>query len=271
MIREIHASRVAPMALPRVHAELRLGSRHPGRPQASRAADASRGPPGCDPAASTGHHPTRPSTRCPMTIWWPASSPLTAPTGSGWRTSPSTPPTRARSICAVVIDAWNRQVVGQSIADHLRAELVVDAFDMACWRRRPARRSDGPPQRPRHPIHVVGVRSAAPPRRPARLDGHRRRRPRQRRRRELLRDPADRAPRPPPLDHATPARASASSSGSRSSTTSSAGTRPSACSTPSPTHKTARTPLRHDLHHHTPGDRRTGGTPPSSSTDARPR
>jgi putative transposase len=28
---------------------------------------------------------------------------------------------------AVVIDAWNRQVVGHSIADHLRAELVVDA------------------------------------------------------------------------------------------------------------------------------------------------
>lgn len=38
---------------------------------------------------------------------------------------------------AVVIDAWNRQVVGQSIADHLRAELVVDALDMACWRQRP--------------------------------------------------------------------------------------------------------------------------------------
>jgi putative transposase len=37
----------------------------------------------------------------------------------------------------VVIDAWNRQVVGHSIADRLRAELVVDALDMACWRRRP--------------------------------------------------------------------------------------------------------------------------------------
>lgn len=31
----------------------------------------------------------------------------------------------------------DRQVVGRSIADHLRAELVVDALDMACWRRRP--------------------------------------------------------------------------------------------------------------------------------------
>jgi putative transposase len=47
-------------------------------------------------------------------------------------------PTRAGKVyCAVVIDAWNRQVVGHSIADHLRAELVVDALDMACWRQRP--------------------------------------------------------------------------------------------------------------------------------------
>jgi putative transposase len=39
-------------------------------------------------------------------------------------------------LCAV-LDAWSRRVVGWSIADHLRAELVVDALDMARWRRRP--------------------------------------------------------------------------------------------------------------------------------------
>lgn len=38
---------------------------------------------------------------------------------------------------AVVIDAWSRRVVGWSIADHLRSELVVDALEMACLRRRP--------------------------------------------------------------------------------------------------------------------------------------
>ena len=38
---------------------------------------------------------------------------------------------------AVVIDAWSRRVVGWSIADHMRAELVADAIDMATWRRRP--------------------------------------------------------------------------------------------------------------------------------------
>lgn len=38
---------------------------------------------------------------------------------------------------AVVLDAWSRRVIGWSIADHLRTELVVDALDMACWRRKP--------------------------------------------------------------------------------------------------------------------------------------
>jgi putative transposase len=38
---------------------------------------------------------------------------------------------------AVVVDAWSRRVIGWSIADHMRAELVVDALQMALWRRRP--------------------------------------------------------------------------------------------------------------------------------------
>ncbi len=38
---------------------------------------------------------------------------------------------------AVVVDAWARRVVGWSIADHLRAELVADAVQMATWRRCP--------------------------------------------------------------------------------------------------------------------------------------
>jgi putative transposase len=38
---------------------------------------------------------------------------------------------------AVVLDAFSRRVVGWSIADHIRSELVVDAVQMATWRRRP--------------------------------------------------------------------------------------------------------------------------------------
>jgi putative transposase len=47
-------------------------------------------------------------------------------------------PTREGKVyAAVVLDAWNREAVGWSITDHLRAEMVCDAFDMARWRRRP--------------------------------------------------------------------------------------------------------------------------------------
>src|SRR5450759_1619909 len=35
------------------------------------------------------------------------------------------------------MDVFSRQIVGWSIADHIRAELVVDALQMATWKRRP--------------------------------------------------------------------------------------------------------------------------------------
>jgi putative transposase len=38
---------------------------------------------------------------------------------------------------AVVLDVFSRRVVGWSIADHLRTELVADALDMARLRRKP--------------------------------------------------------------------------------------------------------------------------------------
>jgi len=39
--------------------------------------------------------------------------------------------------CAAVLDGYSRRIVGWSIADHLRTELVVDALQMARWRRSP--------------------------------------------------------------------------------------------------------------------------------------
>ncbi len=38
---------------------------------------------------------------------------------------------------AAVLDVYSRRIVGWSIADHLRSELVVDALEMARWRRQP--------------------------------------------------------------------------------------------------------------------------------------
>jgi len=38
--------------------------------------------------------------------------------------------------CAV-IDEWSRRIVGWSVADHMRSELVVDALEMARWQRSP--------------------------------------------------------------------------------------------------------------------------------------
>jgi len=38
---------------------------------------------------------------------------------------------------AVVLDAWSRKVVGWSMANHLRTELVLDALEMAVGQRRP--------------------------------------------------------------------------------------------------------------------------------------
>src|SRR5688500_2282366 len=38
---------------------------------------------------------------------------------------------------AVVIDCFSRRCVGWAMADHMRADLVVDALEMALWQRRP--------------------------------------------------------------------------------------------------------------------------------------
>ena len=48
-------------------------------------------------------------------------------------------PTSAEFVyLAVALDAWSRKIVGWSMANHLRAELVVDALEMALGQRRPA-------------------------------------------------------------------------------------------------------------------------------------
>ncbi|WP_425432380.1 IS3 family transposase [Geodermatophilus amargosae] len=48
------------------------------------------------------------------------------------------PTAEGKVYCAAVLDVFSRTVVGWSIADHMRTELVVDALEMARWRRRPS-------------------------------------------------------------------------------------------------------------------------------------
>ena len=55
-----------------------------------------------------------------------------------WVTDITEHPTREGKVyCAAVLDVYSRRIVGWSIADHLRGELVVDALEMARWRRTP--------------------------------------------------------------------------------------------------------------------------------------
>jgi hypothetical protein len=55
-----------------------------------------------------------------------------------WCTDITEHPTRSGKVyCCAVLDVFSRVVVGWSIADHMRSDLVVDALQMATWRRRP--------------------------------------------------------------------------------------------------------------------------------------
>ena len=62
---------------------------------------------------------------------------------------------RGSCIYLAVIDGWSRRVVGWSMARHLRAELVLDALEMALWNRRPSLGLIHHPDR--LPIHQPGV------------------------------------------------------------------------------------------------------------------
>jgi putative transposase len=135
-IKRIHAASQATYGAPRIHAELRLehGIRV-GRKRVARlmkaAGIAGVRPrkrwkttiriPGVTPATDLVERQFRPPS---ANVLWVADVTYLR-TGEGWL------------YLAAVQDAYSRQIVGWSMATHMRATLVVDALEMALQRRRP--------------------------------------------------------------------------------------------------------------------------------------
>ena len=132
-IRNIHASSRGTYGVPRVHAELRLGRGvRCGRKRIARLMRAER---------LYGVYRRRGKRARPAPAVhddlvrrrFVADAPDRL-----WLTDITEHPTREGKVyCAAVLDVYSRRIVGWSIADHLRGELVVDALEMARWRRRP--------------------------------------------------------------------------------------------------------------------------------------
>ena len=135
-VRTVHASSRETYGAPRVHAELRAGGDKHGRKRIARLmreaglVGASRRRGGI--TTTRRDQDARPApdlvdrnfvASAPNQLW--VADITFVPTASGFL------------YLAVVLDAWSRKVVGWAMANHLRAELVVDALEMAVGQRRP--------------------------------------------------------------------------------------------------------------------------------------
>jgi putative transposase len=135
-VRTIHISSRETYGAPRVHAELRAGGEKHGRKRIARLmrgaglVGASRRRGGV--TTTRRDQDARPAPDLvdrdftaagPDQLW--VADITFVPTASGFL------------YLAVVLDAWSRKIVGWSMANHLRAELVLDALEMAVGQRRP--------------------------------------------------------------------------------------------------------------------------------------
>jgi putative transposase len=135
-VRTIHASSRETYGAPRVHAELQAGGEKHGRKRIARLMRAAglvgasrrrngvtttRRDPDARPAPDL---VDRDFTATGPNQLWVADITF-VPTANGFL------------YLAVVLDAWSRKIVGWAMATHLRAELVVDALEMAIGQRRP--------------------------------------------------------------------------------------------------------------------------------------
>ena len=133
-IATVHAASRGTYGAPRVHAELRLGLGIAcGRKRVARLMRQQGLAGVCHHRKGRGHRPVpavhedlvqrRFVADAPDRVWFTDVTQHRA--ADGW------------VYCCAVIDACTRRVVGWSIADHIRSELVVDALQMARWQRRP--------------------------------------------------------------------------------------------------------------------------------------
>jgi putative transposase len=135
-VRTIHASSRETYGGPRVHAELRAGGEKHGRKRIARLMRAAglvgasrrrngvtttRRDPDARPAPDLVDRDF--TATAPNQLW--VADITFVPTANGFL------------YLAVVLDAWSRKIVGWAMATHLRAELVVDALEMAIGQRRP--------------------------------------------------------------------------------------------------------------------------------------
>jgi len=135
-VRTIHASSRETYGAPRIHAELRAGGAKHGRKRIARLMRAAglvgasrrrngmtttRRDPDARPAPDLVDRDF--TATAPNQLW--VADITFVPTANGFL------------YLAVVLDAWSRKIVGWAMATHLRAELVVDALEMAIGQRRP--------------------------------------------------------------------------------------------------------------------------------------
>jgi putative transposase len=132
-IKDVHVASRATYGAPRVHAELKLGRGHRiGRKRVARLMRTERLQGICH--RRKGRHRPAPAVHDDLVKRsFSAERP-----DQLWCTDITEHPTREGKVyCAAILDVFSRRIVGWSIADHIRSELVVDALQMATWRRQP--------------------------------------------------------------------------------------------------------------------------------------
>ena len=136
MIREIHTRSRQTYGYPRVHAELRSLGVRCGRRRVARLMRAA-GLQGCMRGKKR-----RTTRRDP----WAAPAPdllgrdfVAGRPNRVWLADITYIPTREGFLyLAFILDTHSRRIVGWAMGSHMRSELVVDALEMAVWRRKPS-------------------------------------------------------------------------------------------------------------------------------------